>query len=318
MNFTHPPTNGQPRNMRVGTNPSTNSVYGTPRTVNQTAGMLANGSVHSLFQIQAFQNHYEVELREGQLVFAHKDCIVGSGNTCTMMNLPMMNYKLYQCCRTYDKAKHVGRQNMGDEARKAEQSLLGFKDKDWGNKDELQRLMKERMTTTEILASLSPMGVVVTNAAHRVSRIPDHRPHELVLNVCTRGQHKTFNVWGDVLDGDLLYLRLERLRAGAARKRTDPRSPANLLSLNGSDFSMKCDGQNEAFDDTVVGPWQFVPVVHKGRAEAIQDETTWDVYIGRVYLSRRCVQSGKGDINRVRNLCTMVRGDQVDIFVDAC
>lgn len=285
------PTLGQPRNMRVGNNPYSTTLGSIPATVNQTPGMLANDSVSSLFQIQGFVNKYEEELREGQLVFVFKKNEQTNGkrsldammNKTIMMNLPMLNYKLFQSCLIEDK-------NSQDW-------------KDWH--------------TAKLLSMFSVMGVIKTNAANRVSRIP-HREHELVLNVCTRGQYRTFNVWGDCSDGELLYLRLERARAGGVRKRGSGYDPNTVSyeALSGPNYSMKCDGLDCTSTEPIEGPWQLVPIKHTTRADAIRDQYTYDIYVGRVFRPRRCVKSGGPQLERTRKLHRMVAGDQLEIFVD--
>lgn len=252
----------QPRNVRVGTNPSNQSMYGRPATITQTPGMMANTNVNSIFQLQAFKHGYEKELREGQFVFIHRGTDDGAHSDTSfgksvVMNIPMANYKLFKL-HTVDDTK---------------------------------------TNAISILGTFAPMGVVKTNG----TSVPwDVRgAPSLHLNVCTRGQCKTFNMWSGAKDGDLLYLRLAR----------------SAEALQGSDFSMKVSGMAETDASSKSNVWQFTPQVHHTRAAASHSEDVWDVYIGRVYLSRRCVQS-TAPVERTRQLHRMVSGDQIDIFVD--
>merc|ERR1711871_26627 len=117
------------------------------------------------------------------------------------------------------------KRKRGDGDKYRVEQLMTFMNLPMMNYHLFRMVNHAKQTTRTILHHWSFMGVIVTNTVNRVSQHVAYNPMELVLNVCVRGQRKTFNVWGDVLDGDFLYLRLERLRNNTRVKHDDKDTP---------------------------------------------------------------------------------------------
>ena len=96
-----------------------------------------------------------------------------------MMNLPMVNYNLYRDA--------LARQMTGKPLDNAE-------------------------VVNSILETYYFMGSIINEAAP-FAVDEGHGPgnsQARLINLCVRGRQTTFNVWGDIKDGDQLYLKLTK------------------------------------------------------------------------------------------------------------
>ena len=279
------PTFGQPRNMRIGAVPGTDSLFAMPRIVNQTPGMKSQHNVNMLFNAGHFTNNAEQELREGQLVFVRNHVVepqsTGSkrdraGKTvvqsesprlCALMNLPMVNLELYDNRNKYDKR-----------------------------------------TVTQILDQFHLLGTVVSNVIGRtpIDRTTQRGParNEVVLNVCVRGLYRTFDLWGDVRDGTPVYLRLQKVKRSTIHmgdyRCTNTFGPPPVPEHLGGEC------------------WQYVPHTLKRKSELYpnRESDSYDVYVGRIERYIRAQKNEPASVLRSRDLHAMVAAPQVSVFLD--
>ena len=196
----------------VGGNPHSNSLFARPRVVSQTLGWMSNETIPYHWTIARWTNDLDKSIMNGQIVFLK--CGDGTplirDRAYTMMNLPMCNYALYRDAIATQKSDALENSTTGD----AE-------------------------VLEEILKSYRPMGSVINdvNGNYDTSNNADR-----VINVCVSGRQTTFNVWGDIHDGDYLYLKLEK------------------TEVKGTDFNLTVKQYNQMQDEQhTISCYQWIP-----------------------------------------------------------
>lgn len=253
----------------VGDNPHTNSLFAQPRAVNQTLGWMSNATIPYHWTIARWTNNLDKNILNGQLVFLK--CDDGTpllrNRAYTMMNLPMCNYALYRDALATQKSD----------------ALSG------ASTTSIQALEK-------ILKTYRPMGSVINdmNGDSDPSNNSDR-----VVNVCISGRQTTFNIWGDIHDGDYLYLKLE------------------MVEVKGNEFNLTIKQYNQMQDEQhTISCYQWVPCkpssVCRWKADAPnpkQIHPSHCIELGRVF---RCPRGKdyqlkkKDKLHFVHNLSDMV------------
>ena len=150
-----------------------------PTPVTQTIGMMSNQTIPYHFTIARWAGDLEKNIMNGQLVFLQcgKKTPLIRNRAFTMLNLQMCNYALYR--------EELARKQA----------------------DQINTATTSRAEVlSEILTTYRPMGSVINdvNGKYDPSNNSDR-----VVNVCVSGRQTTFNIWGNIHDHDILYLKLE-------------------------------------------------------------------------------------------------------------
>jgi hypothetical protein len=173
----------------VGNRSFSESLFARPKPVTQTLGWQSNYTVPYHWTIAAWTDDLHKSIMNGQLVFMkNDDAGLKRKKAYTMMNLPMVNYQLY--C---DQVKL-------DQQMKQDQQKTPTTDTTTDDADQKVKLINN------ILKRYSPLGSVIN---HLNGSTNIQNKAERVINVCISGRQTTFNIWGDVADGDRLYLSLQ-------------------------------------------------------------------------------------------------------------
>ena len=196
----------------VGSNPFSNSLGARPRTVNQTLGWMSNSTIPYHWTIARWANDLDKNIMNGQIVFLK--CNNGTpllrNRAYTMLNLPMCNYALYREALSRQKSDVIN----GVDTKPAE-------------------------IMSNILETYRPMGSVINdvNGKYDPSNNADR-----VINVCVSGRQTTFNIWGEIHDGDYVYLRLAR------------------FEVKGSQFNLSLTHHSQVQDDLqAIVCYQWIP-----------------------------------------------------------
>lgn len=164
----------------VGSNPRSDSLFSRPRAQNQTLGWMSNHSIPYHWSVARWAGDLDKSIMNGQIVFIKQDDETPKvkHKAYTMLNLPMCNYALYR-----------------DHLRNQRDAALGGDEVD--DADEI----------TRILNTYNVVGSVI-NDVNGESDYGNNR--DRVVNVCISGRQTTFNIWGELHDGDYIYLKLEK------------------------------------------------------------------------------------------------------------
>jgi len=257
----------------VGSNSRSNSLFSRPTPQTQTIGWMSNETIPYHWTIARWTNNIDKSIMNGQIVFLKCDngTPLLKNKAYTMMNLPMCNYALYRDAIEQQKAD----------------ALLP--------EDSVQRSASE-MTLASILKTYRPMGSVINdvNGDSDASNNADR-----VVNVCISGRQTTFNIWGDIHDGDYLYLKLEK------------------CEVKGTDFNLTIKQYNKTQDEQhTMHCYQWVPCkassICRWRAQSTNPKQKFPsrcVEIGRVFRCPRGKDydlAHKDKLHFVHNLSDMV------------
>jgi len=253
----------------VGSNPHADSLFARPRVVNQTLGWMSNETIPYHWTIARWTNDLDKSIMNDQIVFLK--CDNGTpllrNRAYTMMNLPMCNYALYRDALETQKSDALSGETT--------ESIT-----------ELQRILK----------TYRPMGSVINdvNGDSDPSNNADR-----VINVCISGRKTTFNIWGDIHDGDYLYLKLEQ------------------CEVKGTDFNLTVKQYNHMQDEAhTISCYQWVPCKGSSvcrwspdRPNPKNEHPSHCIEIGRVFRCPRGKDyklNHKDKLHFVQNLSDMV------------
>jgi len=138
-----------------------------------------------------------------------------------------------------------------------------------------------------------------------------------IINLCVRGRQSTFNVWGDIRDGDQLYLKLAK------------------QEVAGTDFQLDINSYGTSMPETpVINCYQFVPAHSREHSWSYQDfskgfsSNTRDehqvhyINIGRCFRTQRHHKFNtdvKDHMLRIRSVLDMVsKSPQFEVLIDPC
>lgn len=258
----------------VGANPHTNSLFSRPTPQTQTLGWMSNETIPYHWTIARWTNNLDKSIMNGQIVFLK--CDEGTpllkNKAYTMMNLPMCNYALYR-----------------DAVEQQQQNAL-FDQSEEGVS------VSSSVTLKSILKTYRPMGSVI-NEVNGDSDLTNNA--DRVINVCISGRQTTFNIWGDIHDGDYIYLKLQK------------------CEVKGTDFNLSVKQFNKMQDEQhTMHCYQWVPSkassACRWRADMPnphQKDPCHSVELGRVF---RCPRGKdyqltyKDKLHFVQNLSDMV------------
>ena len=201
----------------AGSNPFSNSLGSRPPVVNQTLGFMSNETIPYHWTIARWANDLDKNIMNGQLAFLK--CDDGTpllrNRAYTMLNLQMCNYALYREAIARQKANTLNNVPPDDEKAQAADVLA------------------------DILKSYRPMGSVIND----VNGKPDTSNNaDRVVNVCISGRQTTFNIWGELHDGDHIGLKLE------------------MVEVKGTGFNLSLAHHSQVQDDLkTLSCFQWIP-----------------------------------------------------------
>lgn len=246
--------------MYVGSNPSSASLQQTPATVNQTLGFQSNQTIPYHWTIARWTNNLDKSIMNGQIVFlkCSNDIPLLRNRAYTMLNLPMVNYALYRDCLDTNRSDQVSGNTTTSE-------------------QELETILK----------TYRPMGSVINdvNGDTDPSNTADR-----VINVAIAGRQTTFNVFGDIHDGDYLYLKLEK------------------VEVKGTNFNLSVKQHSQRQDEQqTVQCYQWIPCTCSStcrwKAESSNPNNqlapTHCIEIGRVF---RCPRGKNYSLSKTKKL----------------
>ena len=253
----------------AGSNPHSNSLFARPKSVNQTLGWMSNETIPYHWTIARWTGGLDRSIMNGQIVFLK--CDDGTpllrNRAYTMMNLPMCNYALYRDAIAVQKSDALS-------------------DKKTASDEELSLILK----------TYRPMGSVINdvNGDSDPSNNADR-----VINVCISGRQTTFNVWGDIHDGDYLYLRLEK------------------VEVKGTDFNLSVkDYSSMQQEQHTISCYQWIPCTTHGPCRWMSSRPNPNnihpqhcIELGRVFRCPRGKDAKfttKDKLRLVQNLSEMV------------
>jgi hypothetical protein len=170
----------------TGGHPFSTSLGARPRVVNQTLGWQSNATIPYHWSIARWQNDLDKNIMNGQIVFlkCNDATPLLRNRAYTMLNLQMTNYALYR--------EAIARQGAN--------VLNGIKEED--EKDQTADVMQD------ILDTYRPVGTVINDVNGKADTSNNA---DRVINVCISGRQTTFNIWGELHDGDYIGLKLQRV-----------------------------------------------------------------------------------------------------------
>ena len=138
-----------------------------------------------------------------------------------------------------------------------------------------------------------------------------------IINLCVRGRQTTFNVWGDIKDGDQLYLKLTK------------------QTVAGTDFQLDITAHGSSMPETQeITCYQFVPDYNRNHLWSYLDftkgyshntEEEFQVHyinIGRCFRTQRhhkFEMDAKQQQSRTRSVLDMVsKAPQFEVLIDPC
>lgn len=196
----------------VGNNPSSTSLLSRPSVVNQTLGFQSNATIPYHWTIARWANDLDKNIMNGQIVFLkqNENTPLLRNRAYTMLNLPMINYALYREALQRQKGSVVSGQPV-----------------------------EPADVLADILKTYRPMGSVIND----VNGKPDTSNNaDRVINVCISGRQTTFNIWGNIHDGDFVYLKLE------------------MKEIKGSNFNLSLSHHSTTADDQqTIMCYQWIP-----------------------------------------------------------
>lgn len=204
-----------------------------------------------------------------------------------MMNLPMVNYQLYR-----DALK---RQMSG------------------GTPDDDAAIVDRVLKTFHFMGTIINEGAPFAVDEGRGQGNTQAR----IINLCVRGRQSTFNVWGDIRDGDQLYLKLTK------------------QTVAGTDFQLDINSYGTTMPETQeITCYQFVPDYNRNHAWSYLDfskgyshntasaHQVHYINVGRCFRTQRhhkFAMNDKEQALRTRSVLDMVsKAPQFEILVDPC
>ena len=282
-------------NLYAGTNPSSTSLGARPATVNQTLGWQSNYTVPYHYRVARWTGGYDKSLKNGQLAFIrnppnHTVRRQHHVQEVTMMNLPMVNYQLYRDALNRQKNSAPGQTNKS-----------------------------EVDVAQDILETFHFMGSIINEGAPFAvdEGGGQGNTQARIINLCVRGRQSTFNVWGDIRDGDQLYLKLTK------------------QNVAGTEFQLDINSYGTGMPETqLINCYQFVPDYNRNHSWSYKDFSTGFshntednhqvhyINIGRCFRTQRHQKfdmSLKEQALRTRSVLDMVsKAPQFEILIDPC
>lgn len=261
-------------NMYAGTNPSSTSLAARPSVVNQTLGWMSNYTVPYHYRVARWRGGYENSILNGQLLFIRNknderrgEYIKGSANNIpndypgrrevvTMVNLPMLNYALYTDYIKFENDVAQGRIEAIDNTTPQDKKDAFF----------LQNCILNRWSfvgTCINEGAVMQEGFDSANTAHRL------------INACIRGRQTTFNIWGDIKDSNLLYIKFRKVQTTGTDFQLDCKNHGGFMHTQ---QTKTCYQAIPFFTDA-----SNRPTVNRSN----QGNVVHYVYVGRVFRTSR-------------------------------
>lgn len=262
--------NGTP-NLRQGSAPGVSSLDGRPTVVTSTPG-------HGVRSNHTINHHYLTRrtsmgdnfVKEGQLVFIYKQDtpIRQPSKSTVLLNLPMLNFHLADDAqRTFSRMNRQGSRQYNSAA--------------------------------DVLDKWCPQGIIVSEVGSANSNGTPQLKQCRIINCTVAGWANTFNIWGGVSDGDILYLTLKQVEITTDHE--------FVLDPSGSYAYRRKVGDSGCL------AWQFIPTTSAYELQPNEYQLT----LGRVFRSTR-VQPYQASLNRMsHDLQTMCQfAPQFEILFD--
>jgi hypothetical protein len=201
----------------VGGHPFSTALSARPRIVTQTLGWMSNATIPYHWTIARWANDLDKNIMNGQIVFLK--CDAGTpllrNRAYTMLNLQMCNYSLYREEIARQRSNVLNGLNLEEEKQQPAEVLV------------------------DILNAYRPMGTVIND----VNGQPDTSNNaDRVVNVCISGRQTTFNIWGELHDGDYIGLKLQR------------------IEVKGTQFNLSLKHHSVVQDDLkTISAYQWIP-----------------------------------------------------------
>lgn len=261
-------------NMYAGTNPSSTSLTSNPSVVNQTLGWQSNYTVPYHYRIARWRGGYENSISNGQLLFIRNknderrgEYIRGSANSIpndypgrreivTVVNLPMLNYALYTDYLKFERDVQDGKVEGLDGSSSPDQKDACF----------LQHNILERWGF---------LGTCINEGAAMAEGFDSANTTHRLINACIRGRQTTFNLWGDIKDSNLLYIKFQKITTSGTDFQLDCKNHGGFMH---SAASRMCYQAIPFFTSA-----SNRPTINK-RAEG---NVVHYVYVGRVFRTNR-------------------------------
>ena len=236
---------GRP-NLYAGTHPSSSSLGARPRVVNQTLGWQSNYTVPYHWHASRWNGAFDRSIKNGQLIFIRiegDDSPWQKGKETTLMNLQMVNYALYHDEKRNQKRGFIT-DHTGMACFHADSAAAYDAHGDPHNKTD-NPAFYNLAAMTEAARSYQFVGTCINEGAPFSVDDPQgnggqNSRRKRLINVCVRGRQSTFNIWGDIRDGDQLFLELRK------------------ITVRGTDFNLDVEGQG-SMDGGELSCYQFVP-----------------------------------------------------------
>jgi len=199
-------------NPYVGSHSFANSLGSRPRAVNQTLGWQSNATIPYHWSIARWANDLDKNIMNGQIVFLKCNDMTPllRNRAYTMLNIQMCNYSLYR------EALSRQRTDVLNSAATESAEIL-----------------------TTILNTYRPVGTVINDMNGK----PDESNNaDRVINVCVSGRQTTFNIWGELHDGDFIGLKLQ------------------MVEVSGTQFNLSLSHHSKVQDDLKsISCYQWIP-----------------------------------------------------------
>jgi hypothetical protein len=323
---------GRP-NLYAGTHPHSSSLGVRPQVVNQTLGWQSNYTVPYHWHASRWTGGFDRSIKNGQLIFIRQDKGEESpwaqrGKETTLMNLQMVNFALYHDEQRRQKLgfiqDHTGLKCYHDAAQ---YNALSDAEKIDATSS---RGFYNLAAMTEGLRGYQFVGTCINEGAPFTVDDPQgnggqNSRRKRLINVCIRGRQSTFNIWGDIRDGDQLYLELRK------------------ITVKGTDFNLDVEGQG-TMDGGEFSCYQYVPAQPSkyasrprtsfapSMARALNDDEytsegapQYALNIGRVFRTQRHLKMDDSQFGRKvriamsQQLTNMItKCPQFEILVDPC
>jgi len=249
----------------AGSVPATDSLFSRPRVVNQTLGWMSNYRIEYHYTIKRWRNNLDKSIKNGQLAFLKNgpEEKLGKYRAYTAYNLQMVNYQLY---RDAIDSLMVYQANL---------PAAGAND-DTNREHDVEDL-------ENALNSYRFMGVVINDVN---GEYDTGNNRDRVVNVAVGGRESTFNVWGNIHDGDHLYLKLVK------------------VEVKGTDFQLYHMSQKSQPESHTISAYQFVPCLSKQERWLPDAASKTDLhpshcfYVGKVFRCPRGRNLGFSDATR--------------------
>lgn len=258
----------------VGGNPFSTMLSARPPVVNQTLGWMSNATVPYHWTICRWANDLDKNIMNGQIVFlkCNENTPLLRNRAYTMLNLQMCNYALYR--------EAIARQRA---------NVLN----DVGPDEEKEQIAD---VLQSILNTYRPVGTVINDVNGKTDTSNNA---DRVINVCVSGRQTTFNIWGELHDGDYIGLKLQK------------------VEVKGTQFNLSLKHHSMTQDDiTTISAYQWIPYrtgdANRWKTPTPNPRLTAPIYyyeLGRVFRCPRGKDYELNDTSRLQlaqNLSDMV------------